>query len=250
MKQMRLLMLALIMTTPLLADVYVVVKYTIAGNESISTNYTHNYTQGRNIRSESGGSIHIFKADAQTTLILDPSRKQYMELKPRPAVLLTLARWIVRPRDSGKTVHIYYETRDTGERKDFFGRTARHVITRERIAAEPGACTLSQDAETDGWYIALPGERRTRAEVRALGDRPCHDQVIRHGEPAWPGFAMLSVRGQIKQEVLEFSTAPLDRKLFEAPADYKRTDPPTNSWIQDLNWQWPMLQRAIETWFE
>jgi hypothetical protein len=209
MKGMRLLSLSLILARAMFADMYEVVKYTIAGKESVSANYT----QGRNVRSESGTGIRIFIADTQTTLILDPARKQYMELKGRPALLFTLAQWIARPRESGKTVHIYYET-------------------------------------NDGWYIDLPGERRTRAEVRALGDRPCHDQVIRHGEPAWPGFAMLSVRGEMKREVLEFSAAPLDPKLFEAPADYKRTDPPTTSWIQDLNWQWPMLQRAIETWLE
>lgn len=246
MKQMWSMMLALIMTVPLPADTYYVERNTYAGQESTLVTYI----QGHNYRFDGPGSITIFNAERQTTWSLDRSRRQYMELSHRPAPLFTLAKWIVKPRDSGKTVHIYYETADTGERKDFFGYTASHVITRERTVAEPGACALSHEIETDGWYINAPGMRSLRGRITVTSDPPCRDQVIRHGEPASPGFAVALVRGSLKQEVLELSSAPLDPNLFEVPADYKRTEPPSTSWVQDFHSQWRMLQRAVETWFE
>ena len=55
--------------------------------------------------------------------------------------------------DSGGTLKIWIENIDTGERKEIFGHTARHIITREKRIAGPGACSKPSLSETDGWYI-------------------------------------------------------------------------------------------------
>src|SRR5438132_508894 len=45
---------------------------------------------------------------------------------------------------------------DTGERKEMFGFTARHVKTSIRIESSPDACNQQkQHIEQDGWYIDL-----------------------------------------------------------------------------------------------
>jgi len=56
----------------------------------------------------------------------------------------------VRPNASGPAIVIERQTTDTGERKPFFGRTARHLVSR---------VTRSDSPETviDGWYIDGPG---------------------------------------------------------------------------------------------
>src|SRR5215471_18767187 len=56
----------------------------------------------------------------------------------------------VRPNASGPAIVIEWQTTDTGERKQFFGRTARHLVSR---------VTRSDGPETviDGWYINAPG---------------------------------------------------------------------------------------------
>ena len=53
------------------------------------------------------------------------------------------------------TLRIETTTVDTGERKEFFGHIARHVIiTRKQIPLE-GSHSESQETVTDGWYIDL-----------------------------------------------------------------------------------------------
>jgi hypothetical protein len=53
------------------------------------------------------------------------------------------------------TLRIETTTVDTGERKEFFGHIARHVIiTRKQIPLQ-GSHSHPQDTVTDGWYIGL-----------------------------------------------------------------------------------------------
>src|SRR5262245_4288058 len=57
------------------------------------------------------------------------------------------------PADSGGVLQIWIDISDTGERQEMFGRMARHIITREKRVATPGACSRSSESENDGWYI-------------------------------------------------------------------------------------------------
>lgn len=60
-------------------------------------------------------------------------------------------------KKSGRTVQINTETIDTGERKQIFSYTARHVITRTITQTwEAGKELPSKEAETDCWYIDPP----------------------------------------------------------------------------------------------
>ncbi|MDQ2711248.1 MAG: hypothetical protein M3Y24_03250 [Acidobacteriota bacterium] len=151
--------------TALRADTHSVIKTTVAGHETVFTQYM----QGMNMRTEDLSDdvarrrVTIYNFERKARYALDLESREYVEWHAQsPDLILCLAQRIARPpriRESGKVVNIYYETIDTGEQKQFFGRTAKHLLMRERHVAEPGACEHTYQTEKDGWYIprAKPG---------------------------------------------------------------------------------------------
>jgi hypothetical protein len=147
------------------------------------------------------------------------------------------------------TVLVETETFDTGERKELFGHTARHVVTTRRIIPLAGATRGADTTVTDGWYIDLntriscePSWRSARSGHAFLtghlqgeeGDVPTFKDV---GEQE-RGFAVVSKRtssetftppnGPTRQhvstwetEVTELSTAAIDPALFEIPSGFR-----------------------------
>lgn len=246
------------------ADTYQVVKTTFGGHTSTYAEYT----QGNNVRIEHlheyGGRqfpVTINRPDRHVTYALDLNSRQYAEWNSQgPDWILSLAQWISRPprvHDTGKTVNIYYETIDTGERKEFFGHIAKHFRLRERHLAESGACDHSYELEKDGWYITLAasgGHRAYRLYAGLIGSVSCRDIVVRHGSPLPPGLAVIEDDGSIRREILALSEAPVDKSLFEAPDDFKKVDSlpgfPRSSWSQRLDWEWSQLASAVESWFQ
>ena len=231
------------------------VKNTLNGIETVSTSYR----QGNNYRWEDGSHVVIQNFQKSTTYVLDPSSKQYVQGDGRPGILMSLAFKIARPprvQESGKTVNVYYETVDTGERKQVFGYTARHVLSKARYVAEAGACLASRETQTDGWYITLPNQASGRGEVRlGFGGWRCQDTVMEHGAPTPLGFAVIETRGSMTTEVLEYWRAPLNHDLFEVPAGFQRVEALPGegkpiTWSQQLGMEWMQLERAVESWFD
>jgi hypothetical protein len=130
----------------------------------------------------------IWQCDARRFVQLNLDDKQYeahdlneygypkpvspTKLEPHPGVAVNAPAVDV-------TVHVV----DTGERRELFGHTARHVITTEKKLPSPGACTPLSETLTDGWYIDL--EFRTSClqpekymehlrETMGLPPRPVH----------------------------------------------------------------------------
>jgi hypothetical protein len=192
---------------------------------------------------------------------LDLTARKYVASQAQNLdLILTLAAWIARPPrfyESGKALNIYFDTVDTGERKQFFGRTAKHLVMRWRQIAEPGACGLTQEGVRDGWYIPEPDSRPARGYIMAmgsLGGRMCRDQLIFHGKPAPPGISVLERNGSFTTEVLEMSDAPLDKKLFEVPSGFEKVESlpgqPTLSASARLGRDWAQLEQAFRSWFD
>jgi len=145
---------------------------------------------------------------------------------------------------SGRTVHVRTETIDTGERKEMFGYTARRVIIRTTYRYSPDDDAGSRDSEADGWYIdppaawlALHPPIRGHAILQIGGrtDTPVFTDV----GPRETGFPLLVTRtqrsnfkdaaGKIRthtsedrDEVVEFSEAPLPTDLFLPPREFRR----------------------------
>lgn len=152
-----------------------------------------------------------------------------------------------RKSKSGRVLHIRTETIDTGERKQIFGYSARHVITRGITEIwEAGKQLPPSKAETDGWYIDPPAAWLRLHPPTASGYRyfittsGLSDEVkfVETGEPetGFPLLTILTHRTTIKtqdgqyithtsvhrKEVTEFSEDPLDASLFLPTQGFRR----------------------------
>jgi len=265
MRTLAVALLLVLLTVPSGADTHTVTKTTFAGHEMIYAQYV----QGKNMRTEDLGPdgsrrpVTIWDSGQKTMYLLDLQSQEYVEQSAHSADwIVLLAQWISRPpaiRESGKVVNIYHETIDTGERREFLGRTASHFLLRERHVAEPGACDWTHETEKDGWYIPA-AKAGTAARPYLLGSYAgsiktmCHDTVVNHGVPSLPGFPVLETDGSMTREVLEFSHDPLDKSLFEVPNSFRKVDAlpgyPSVTWFQRLENDWRQLERAFESRFE
>lgn len=176
----------------------------------------------------------------------------------------------VRPNpSSGPTIVIERHTTDSGERKRFFGRTARHLIS--RVTRSDGPETL-----IDGWYIDAPGLPKhntgsggsfavltivdssqsagpPRIEMKQTGPTP-------EGLAVWQKMtSSVSPRGDARgssesvSEVTELFEGELPDQLFLPPDGYQRvtnlpyaesrTTPRT--WAEAVRGRW----QKIEQWF-
>lgn len=172
------------------------------------------------------------------------SRGTTVGIKPKPTV------------DSGGTLQIWVENIDTGERKQMFGHIARHIVTREKRVAGPGACSKPSESETDGWYIddaLLPEWRQQKknnlgvvvaSEVAAGSNDKCFNRMdkieLHHSgvETGFPVKVTTTLRSEVTQadgtqhmlsstwgsEVVELKEGPIELSLFEVPKDFRKVD--------------------------
>ncbi|HYE73232.1 MAG TPA: hypothetical protein VEF04_07875, partial [Blastocatellia bacterium] len=128
-------------------------------------------------------------------------------------------------------------TIDTGERKQMFGYTARHIKTSMVTESSPEACNQTKTKmETDGWYIDFAfdfncggnadGGYAQRSQASGCQDQYRTRQVgsAKLGYPVMVTTTMFDESGKqsfsFTQEVVEISKATLDDSLFEIPADF------------------------------
>ena len=99
----------------------------------------------------------IQQCDARRSLTLNLDAREYTshELDERGVPKGYKPPVIPRKEPAKGSVEIFIDSVDTGERKEMFGHTARHIITQERRVASPDDCQHSMSSETDGWYIDL-----------------------------------------------------------------------------------------------
>jgi hypothetical protein len=143
----------------------------------------------------------------------------------------------IQPTRRGGVITYVITAVDTGERKEMFGFTARHVKSSMTMTSSPDACSqVNQKIDTDGWYIdlsfgfecdlgrsqmvgppAVAGGCQDRAEIKNVG-------TARKGYPLIETTTMYGPDGRVlyatTKEVVELSRDPLDAALFEIPAGY------------------------------
>jgi hypothetical protein len=187
------------------------------------------------------------------------------------------------------TLRIEVTTRDTGERKEIFGHTARHVITTRKQTPLEGSQSEPQESVTDGWYIdskdidlnqrlscdrKLPEGKHGHTYgylLAAGGNRPVDKpEFVTIGEPE-TGFALQSAMtsrgtytppgGSKKQsdsrfetQVTQFEEGPLDAALFEIPAGFKQVEhiernPPPSALAREPKDFWQRLKDSVERLF-
>jgi hypothetical protein len=169
----------------------------------------------------------------------------------------------------GPVITVERNTTDTGDRKQFFGRTGRRLVTR---------VTRSDGPETviDGWYLDVPGlpapkngaggsltvvtlsagghgSSPPRIEVKQTGPAPeglavWQKTTFSVGLPGGSHHSYESV-----SEVTDLVGGTLPDKLFEPPGGYQRVASLPNTASRPVPRTWAELVRAhwqrIEEWF-
>jgi hypothetical protein len=138
------------------------------------------------------------------------------------------------PDQTAPTVLVETETVDTAERRELFGRLARHVITTRRLIPLVGSSCGPSQTVTDGWYVDLDtglscdpwwssGSGHAFLTTHKQGDQPDRPTFKDIGEPE-RGYAILSRSTHgglvLELEVTHLSTVAMDPALFEVPAHF------------------------------
>jgi hypothetical protein len=219
-------------------------------------------------RCDLGQAFDLNLEDREYVVTAYPRFKLTKQDVPAPTenILQKVAPWVPTVREETTTV-------DTGERKDFFGHEARHVITTWKKTPLAGSHLDPQDSVTDGWYIDLdtsiscesrwqPRNVGRRHEYYAVGGE--RHEIIDDGIRVM-GFAIERRRTSrwivtasdgtkrpniltSEEKISEFYEGPLDLALFEVPDSFRkvselRLQPPltladrwyfTRAWVQSL----------------
>jgi len=207
------------------------------------------YIKGKRQRTENSGGqmVTIEQCDLRRNLQLMPAAKVYTvqpydDASPSSNTTNTHT---THPQPSavtkGGVITSTITLKDTGERKQMFGYTARHILTTMVMESSPDACSQSNmRMEIDGWYIdatfaldcdsnrqytyrpsVKAGGCRDRYESKTIGTAkkgfPVYEKMTMQGANGAQGFSTIN-------EVVEISQATLDQSLFEVPADYRQVD--------------------------
>ncbi len=255
------------------AGIKMTVRYSSAGQESEQTTYYRADAKRQEYRNISGSHYgphlaFIERCDLGQRIGLNLDQREY-DSRPFPPQLPKeqLARMSQTPppaQPGPPTFRIEETTVDTGERMDFFGHQARHVITTRKETPLAGSHRYAQDLFTDGWYIDLETEiscepwwrsskkQKGVAYLAAGNDPPEKVEVVQKGN-AEHGFAVdLKLvntsffvlkdgttkvnTSKSKIKVIDFAEGPLDPATFEVPAGFTK--------VERIDWNQPGEERS------
>src|ERR1041384_2676422 len=210
------------------------------------------YIKGKRQRSETSGGqmIVIQQCDLRRNIQIMPAAKMYMiqpydepSTNTSPSTAPNTGAATSQPNavKKGGVVTSTVTTKDTGERKQMFGYTARHIITTMEMKSSPDACsTVDTKMQIDGWYIdaafALDCDMgRGYSGYKPKAGGGCQDRyeskqigLARKGYPVWEKTTMFGPNGaesfSTTNEVVEFSQATLDPSLFDVPEGYRQVE--------------------------
>jgi hypothetical protein len=206
------------------------------------------YIKGKRQRAEQnmGGTqtVNITQCDLRRSIQIMPQAQAYMidlweQAQNGAAAATNVAAKTQSTAEKGGTVTMTYTTKDTGERKQMFGYTARHLIITMETKSSPDACTpVNNKMVTDGWYIdaafALDCDTERYKNYNPYNNEKsgCRDRyetkqigTAKQGYPVYQKMTMFDESGKetysFVNEVIELSNATLDAALFDVPAGYR-----------------------------
>lgn len=221
------------------ADVKIKSKQTMSGQTSENTTLI----KGKRSRTEmmNGLLVSITQCDLARDLQLNPQTKTYVVNQYEDGTVSDPQQVDAKgsvPATKGGTLFITTTIKDTGERKQMFGYTARHIVQTVVMESSADACNAANmKTEMDMWVIddqfGLNCQQNRQYVPRPQGRTGgCTDKIVpktigsgKTGYPLWQKMTMFDASGKetmaMIQEVVELSKATLDQRLFEAPADYR-----------------------------
>lgn len=223
------------------ADTKVKTRQTSGGQTYENTSYI----KGKRQRSEmnNGQMVVVQQCDLRRNIQIMPQAQAYI-IQPYDDATTTSPNSTSRVNSQpgsttrGGVVTSTVTTKDTGERKQMFGYTARRIITTMQTESSPDACSQQKSKmEIDGWYIdaafaldcdsGLTYKPYTPPQSGGCQDRYVTKQAgaAKRGYPVWEKTTMFDQNGVASfstvNEVVEFSNATLDASLFDVPAGYR-----------------------------
>lgn len=231
MKSNLIALLLLIFSCSAFADLKASNRTTVAGQTSNSAVLM----KAGNIRSEVG-----FAPGVSIVTIQDCAGRRLIQINDRTKTyLITPLAGDDQQEGSNAggtsgTTTLNINEQDTGERKQFFGYTARRIKGTIRAEGGVDSCSGKFHLTTDGWYIDLPAmpscappEREMlRSRLQSHG---CNDRVsLKTSGVEKLGYPVMldttiDEKGSsvsVHQETTGLSSATLDPALFEIPAAY------------------------------
>jgi len=230
---------------PITGDLKISTRLTVAGNSMQMTTMI----KGRRERSETsfgGGAnsismVTLTQCDMRRTIQVNDKARKYivtpMDVDDAPGSAPTTNSSGRGTSRSGGVVTMTINTVDTGERKEMFGFTARHLKRTMSFQSSPDACSQQQTKmDTDGWYINLEyglncGSLKPSSNTYGDGSTGCRDRYeYKITGPQNLGYPLVetttmygpdgSVSNTMTKEVIELSRQTLDAALFDVPAGY------------------------------
>jgi hypothetical protein len=236
-----------ILSINVLADTKVKIRQTMSGQTAENTTYI----KGKRQRAEQnyGGAqmVMITQCDLKRSLQIMPVSQTYLinswESAASAPATTTTRTVSSEPITKGGVITTTVTIKDTGERKQMFGYTARHLIITMETASSPEACQKNKSKmEMDGWYIDAEFALDCEME-RYAGNSPkyqnggCQDRYqMKQVGTGKRGFALYEKMTMFDEndketfstvsEVVELSKATLDDALFDVPAGYREVKNP------------------------
>jgi hypothetical protein len=231
---------------PITGDFKITIKNSVAGQSTQSTTMIKGMRERDETNMAMGGmnitQASITQCDLKRTIQINDRARKYM-ISPMEtdsgdnmgsADMSASAGGMSR---RGGVVTMTVNTIDTGERKEMFGFTARHLKQTMMSESSPDACQQQHmKIERDGWYINLEyglncGTERPPQIGRTPAAQGCRDRYqFRHTGPSNLGYPLIetmtmygadgSVMTTMTKEVIELSRQSLDAALFDVPAGY------------------------------
>ena len=236
-------------TPPAQTDLRITYRSTTSGQSYESSTLIKGKRERTEMRMGQGTDIiNITQCDLKRTIQVSDNTRKYV-ITPmqtvnasgtRPSASSTTTP-VGEPARRGGVVNYITTINDTGERKEMFGFTARHIKSSISIESSADACNpMKQRMETDGWYIDLTFGLDCDLGAAQMAGRPpvppggCRDEVVskqigsgRKGYPLSETTTMFGPDGRAvfssTKEVLDLSRDPLDAALFDVPAGYTET---------------------------
>ena len=236
-------------TPPAQTDLRITYRSTTSGQSHESSTLIKGKRQRTEMRMGQGTDIiNITQCDLKRNIQVSDSTRKYV-VTPMQTVNATGTRPsasstttpVGEPARRGGVITYITTINDTGERKEMFGFTARHIKSSISIESSADACNpTKQRMETDGWYIDFTFSFDCDLDAAQMAGRPpvtpggCRDEVVskqvgsgRKGYPLTETTTMFGPDGQAMftttREVVDLSREPLDAALFDVPAGYTET---------------------------
>ena len=243
MKKVLLFSLFAILTvsTTVLADVKIKIRQTVSGQKMENTTYM----KGKRQRLEmmNGQMVTITQCDLRRDVQMNPSAKTYLVSPYDDEITTNTGKSAIRNPQSaikiGGTMYMTTTTKDTGERKQMFGYTARHIIRTVEMESSPDSCSpMKSKMEFDEWVIDDTFGFQCDRSHDSQSFNPqrfsggCRDKIVpktigtaKSGYPLYQKMTMFDENGReistMIQEVLELSKTTLETSLFDVPSDYR-----------------------------